>query len=367
MPSDSSVPGPGGPDRRPKIPAWLDRSAAISWRVLLVAVVVLGVGYLLFLLRLVVLPVIGALFLATFLVPLASALRARRWPSMAAAWAVFGGFLGALVLIGVLVVPPLIDEFADLGPVISEGVDDVEGWLVDGPIGLEQSQLDEYREQAGERLGTFAESSAGSLISGAILVLEIFAGLILALVITFFLIKDGELFQQWGLRHVTERHRPLTRALAERGWYTLGRYLRGTAIIGLVEGTIIGIAVAVPAGALAAPVALLTFFAAFFQLVGAVVAGVIATLVVLVAAGPVPALIVAGVCLAVQQIDGDLLAPIVLGKAVAMHPLVILLVLTAGATLFGLVGAFLAVPVAAIAVQVTDEYRSHTGQPAARS
>lgn len=361
MPPDDPAPAPSGPDGRPRVPAWLDRAAAIAWRALLVAVAVLALGYLLYLLRLVVLPVIGALFLATFLVPLAGALRRRRWPSLAATWAVFGGFLGALALIGVLLAPPLVDEFADLGPVITEGVDDVERWLVEGPIGLEQSQLDDYREQAGERLTTFAESSSGTLLSGALLVFEIFAGLVLALVITFFLVKDGTRFQRWALGHVAETHRPLTSALAARGWYTLGRYLRGTAIIGLVEGTIIGIAVAVPAGALAAPVALLTFFAAFFPLVGAVFAGVVATLVVLVAAGPFAALVIGGVCLAVQQVDGDLLAPIVLGKAVAMHPLVILLVLTGGATLFGLVGAFLAVPLAAIAVQVTDEYRRRTG------
>ncbi|CAN5714867.1 N/A [soil metagenome] len=347
------------------MPAWLHRATALSWRSLVVTVAVLAAGYLLFLLRLVVLPVIGAAFLATFLVPPAQSLCRRGWPPLAAAWAVFGGFPAILVALGFLVMPSLVEEFSDLGPTVREGVSDVEDWLVDGPLSLERSEVDDYREEAGERLSSVAESSSGQILSGAILVFEVIAGLILCLVITFFLLKDGPRFQGWALKHVTRDRHETLRALAARGWSTLGAYLRGTAIIGLVEGTIIGISVAVVAGALAAPVALLTFFAAFFPLVGAVVAGLVATLVALVVGGFTEALIIAGICLVVQQVDGDLLAPIVLGKAVALHPLVILLVLTGGGTLFGLVGAFLAVPVTACLVQMTAEYREITGIEAA--
>ncbi len=357
MPPDDVPPRTGDAPRAGTdlVPSWLQRGTALSWRALVIIAAIVVVGYVLIKLRLVVLPVIGATFLSTFLVPPAHWLKRRGWRPLGAAWTVFGGFLAVMVALGFLVAPGLIDEFSNLGPVVRDGLDDVEEWLVDGPLNLEPAEVEDLRDEAGDRITDAAESQSGQIAQGAVLVGEVLAGLILALVITFFFIKDGERFQRFGLRNLPERHHRVVCALSEKGWSTLTRYLRGTAIIGLVEGSIIGIAVAVVAGSLGAPVAILTFFAAFFPLVGAVAAGIVATLVALVVGGVTEAVIIAVICLVVQQVDGDLLAPIVLGWAVALHPLVILLVLTGGGTVFGLVGAFLAVPVSAVAVQVTNE------------
>ena len=145
--------------------------------------------------------------------------------------------------------------------------------------------------------------------------------------------------------------------MGQRGWSTIGGYLRGTATLGLVEGTIIGITLLLVGAHLVIPVAVMTFLAAFFPLVGAVTAGVVATLVALVSAGFTQAMIVGGVALVVQQLDNDLLAPYVLGRAVRLHPLVILLSLTAGGAIAGLIGAFLAVPTAAVIIALTAEWR----------
>ena len=190
---------------------------------------------------------------------------------------------------------------------------------------------------------------------GAILVVEIVAGLLLALVLTFFFVKDGERFQRFALRRIPPERHDLARRLANRGWAALAGYLRGSAMLGVIEAIVIGIALALVGGGLVVPVMVITFAAAFVPLVGAVVAGVIAVLVALVTAGFTPALVVLAVAVVVQQFDNDLLAPFVFGKTLELHPVIILLAVTAGGTLFGIVGAFLAVPVTAVIINVTIE------------
>jgi len=145
--------------------------------------------------------------------------------------------------------------------------------------------------------------------------------------------------------------------LGARAWRTLGGYLKGSATLGIIEGFIIGTTVWAVGGKLAIPVAVVTFFAAFVPFVGAIVAGVLAILVTLVTAGLDGAIVVALVALAVQQLDNDLLAPWVFGKNLELHPLVILVAITAGGTLFGIFGAFLAVPVSAVIINLLAEAR----------
>jgi predicted PurR-regulated permease PerM len=135
----------------------------------------------------------------------------------------------------------------------------------------------------------------------------------------------------------------------------LGRYLRGAATLGVVEACAIGVALFVSGGRLVLPVMLLTFMAAFVPIVGAVVAGVTAVLVALVTGGVATAVIVAIVALVVQQLDNDVLAPWIYGRALALHPVVILVSVVAGGALFGIVGTLLAVPVVAVAVNVSKE------------
>jgi putative heme transporter len=181
------------------------------------------------------------------------------------------------------------------------------------------------------------------------------AGFILALVLTFFFLKDGRKFQRWARAHLPADREELFTTLAGRAWGALAGYLRGAAFIGLVEAIIIGVTLWLVGARLPVPVAVLTFLGAFFPLVGAVAAGIVATLVALVSGGTGDALIVAIVALAVQQFDNDLLAPLIYGKAINLHPVVVLLTLSAGATLGGLIGAFVAVPIAAVISAVGGE------------
>jgi predicted PurR-regulated permease PerM len=187
---------------------------------------------------------------------------------------------------------------------------------------------------------------------------EVLTGLVLAMITTFFLLKDGDRFSRWILGFVPDERKDLTCRLAARSWQTLGGYLKGSATLGVIEGIIIGVTVWLVGGSLAVPVAVITFFAAFLPFAGAILAGAVAVLVTLVTAGFGEALIVLVVAVVVQQFDNDLLAPIVFGKNLSLHPLIVLGAIVAGSTLFGTFGAVLAVPVTAVIINVMAEWRA---------
>jgi putative heme transporter len=181
--------------------------------------------------------------------------------------------------------------------------------------------------------------------------------LIVGLIVTFFAIKDGERFAQWAKRQLPSGRHELAERLGARAWRTLGGYLRGAAVLGLVEGTIIGVTVALVGGRLAIPVAVFTFLMAFIPILGAIAAGAMAVLVALATGGSTAALIVLAVVIVVQQLDNDLLAPVVYGRSLELHPVVVLLAVAGGGALFGLAGTLLAVPVTAIALNSLAEAR----------
>lgn len=196
------------------------------------------------------------------------------------------------------------------------------------------------------------------MLAGAVLAAEIVAGTLLTIVLLFFFLKDGPKITGWIRNHVSGPRRDLLETLGRRAWMTLGAYIRGTALIGVADAVLIGIGLLVIGVPLVAPLMVLTFFGAFFPLVGAVVAGLVAALVALVSGGPIDALLVVGIVVVVQQVEGDVLAPLVLGRAVKLHAVVVLLALTAGAVVAGVTGAFLAVPTAGVAAAIGNELRA---------
>ena len=336
----------------------LDRAAQLTWRSLLVAggvaVVVVALAHL----RILVLPVIIAVLLSSVLVPPVSRLQRLGFPRILATWVLLLGSLGALGGLITLLAPSVAEEFADLGPTVSEGIDQVQRWLVDGPLGLSEGQINRYTDQIVDQLRSSGSSIASGVLAGAILAGEVVAGLLLTLVLVFFFVKDGEKICAFGLQQVRLEHRDLVRALGRRVWEAIGGYVRGTALVALADATIIGVGLLLIGVPLVLPLALLVFFGAFFPLIGAVLAGTVAVLVALVSGGPADALLTLGVVVVVQQVEGDVLAPLVLGRAVRLHPIVILGSLTGGAVIGGLIGAFLGVPLAAVAVAVGSELKA---------
>jgi predicted PurR-regulated permease PerM len=302
-----------------------------------------------------------AMLLGRALDPIARRLRERGWRRGLVASVTLFGFIILLVGILSLLTPPIVDEFSDLGPTLENAVDDVEDWLVnDSPFDVSRRDISDFRDQAQDRAQDALRSQSGTVVSGTVLIFSVVTGLVLSIITTFFLLKDGDRFCLWLLGFVPEERRPLMRRLAGRAWQTLGGYLRGSAMLGLIEGIIIGSTVWLVGGSLAIPVAVITFFAAFVPFAGAVVAGAIAVLVTLVTAGFSKALIVLIVAVLVQQFDNDLLAPIVFGRSLELHPLIVLGAIVAGSTLFGAFGAVLAVPISAMAINVLAELHAYT-------
>jgi predicted PurR-regulated permease PerM len=178
------------------------------------------------------------------------------------------------------------------------------------------------------------------------------------LLLTFFMLRDGARFATSMINRARPASQPKLRRAAERSWAALGGYLRGAAILGTVEAVIIGLTLLLAGGELVVPVMIITFLGAFIPIIGAFVAGVIAVLVALVTGGVGTAVIVAIVAFVVQQLDNDLLAPWIYGRALSLHPVAVLLSVVAGGALFGFAGTILAVPVVAVVVSVWKELRS---------
>ena len=355
QPRPAPAPRPG-----PAVPVALERAAAWSWRLLVVGAAAVAVLTLLGRLRLVLFPLVLTLLVTRVLASPARWLRRRRWPAALAAAVAVVGFL-ALVAAAFSVVGTLVaDEAGDLGPTLGDAVDDVERWLVeDSPFDVSREDVARFRADLGDTVRSSAGSSGGAVVSGAVAVAEGVLGVVLALILTFFALKDGDRFVGWGRRLVPDDRREVAGVMAARAWETVGGYLRGAALLGFVEGVVIGITLALVGAKLAAPVALLTFITAFVPFVGAIVAGVVAVLVALATGGVDAAVVVAVVAVVVQQFDNDVLAPVVYGRALNLHPVAVLLAITAGGALFGLAGSILAVPVTAVVVNAAGAARDH--------
>jgi len=218
-------------------------------------------------------------------------------------------------------------------------------------------QLDGYVRGAVDRIGSNASPIFSQILSGASLALEAVAGLLVAFVLTFFFIKDGERICAWGLGLVPEGRRELAGRLGRRAFATLGSYVVGSAVLGLAEGLAIGVGLALIGVPLAVPLAVLAFLGAFFPLVGSLASGAVAALVALVNGGPVDAVLVVALVVAVNQADAHILQPLFMGRVLRLHPVAIVIALTTGTVAAGLLGTFLAVPLTAVGVALVGEAR----------
>ena len=318
------------------------RSAQLLLVIVLAAVAVFALVQL----KLVVIPLLIALILAAALSPVIKFLRARgvsailaTWITLVAGIVVFGGLVTLIVL-------AVRDQWGELVTSASEGIDQLHEFVENGPFPVDQAQLDAFRDSVVDFL-TSSQFGSGAL-AGVSVAGELITGILLAVVILFFFLKDGDKIWAFFLRpfsgHVLDRGQRIGRTAVK----TLGGYVRGTATVAAVDAIAIGVGVAIIGVPLALPLAVIVFLSAFIPLIGATVAGILAALVALVANGPVAALIVVIIVIAVNQLEGNFLQPVVMAQSLKLHPLVILLALTAGTILGGIIGAVLSVPIAAV-------------------
>ena len=337
------------------VPRGLVVAAAVTWRVLLLAFALVAVGYVAGKLLLVVLPVVVALLLATLLVPLAHRLRARGMHERAASLLVVVAGIALIAVVLTLIVPPFVSELGEVGTNVEKG--SREAGKVLRPLGVSQAEVDKAIDDGVKSLEGSGGKLAGGAVSGALAALNLLAAILLTLVLTFFFVKDGRRLWSW-ISGLFGRHERSVDELGERVWRVLTGYVHGIALVALIDSLLIGLVLVLVGVPLAMPLTVLTFLAAFFPVVGAVVVGAAAVLVALVANGAVAAAVVGVAILVVQQLDGNFLQPVLVGRRLELHPVVVLLALTAGGVIAGLVGAFLAVPLAAVAGAVIGFARS---------
>lgn len=315
-------------------------------------------------LSLVLFPLVLSLFITRALTPPYKAMVSRGMPPAAGAALAVLGFLALVGGLGFLIAPPVADEFGDLGSTLEEGLAEVEDWLIEStPLDIDRDDIEGFKEDIGDRSREVFEGSTDTVARGARLLVEALVGVILALILTFFALKDGDHLLAWVTSKVPESRRNEAGLAGGASWGAIGAYLRGAALLGLLEGVVIGLTMGLVGAKLVIPVMLLTFAAAFVPIVGASVAGVVAVLVTLATAGLGPAITVAIVALVVQQLDNDLLAPVIYGKAMAMHPVTILLSITTGTALFGFAGTILAVPLVGSVLNAVGAVKASRGDP----
>jgi predicted PurR-regulated permease PerM len=242
-----------------------------------------------------------------------------------------------------------VNGFPELRDQAVRGLTKVEDWLATSPLHLSSTKLSEYVDQAGNA----ASNNKSSIVTGALGVAStashLAEGFFITMFSTFFFLYSGQRIWAWLLRMLPRAARSPLDAAARSGWVTLTYYVRATLIVAFVDGVGIGAGLALLGVPLALPLGVIVFLGAFIPVVGAVLTGLLAVLVALVANGPFTALAVLGVVIAVNQLEAHVMQPFLLGRAVSVHPLGVILAIATGASLAGIVGALFAVPVAAVA------------------
>lgn len=340
------------------LPRWLARLAIYAAAVLVVGAAAWVMLQVLLLVKVLTMTVLAAILLTALVQPIVQGLRAIGSPPWLAA---LGAVVFLLVLplgVGYLVVSQAITQVDELRNALSAGIDEIRQWLVEGPLSLSPEQIDQIRNALVEGV----QRSAPAPSATATLVLQALGSAIVALFLIFFLCKDGPAMWDWAVRLSPAQYRDRVDACGHVAWSTLSQYVTGTAVIALIDATAIGLGLLILGVPLALPLSLLVFIGAFVPLLGATISGAVAVAVALATQGFDSALITLVIVLAVQQIEGNLLQPLIMGHALHLHPTAILLSVTAGFLLAGIAGAVIAVPLVAVTYKVATLLR--TAQPA---
>ncbi|QWS33833.1 AI-2E family transporter [Curtobacterium aetherium] len=329
---------------------WSDSFGKLATRclqVIIIIVILAGIIYASQVLSVVTIPVLLALIIASAMHPVVSWLRRHRVPSVLATLTVLLGVLVVLGLVGYLIVVAVENQWSSLQKSAVQGFQQLQEFATTLPFSISDSQVDDAVKTATDFV-TSAQFGSGAL-AGASATANFLTGLVLMIVVLFFFLKDGPRIWEFLLRPFTGASYDRARRVGDRVVSTLGGYVRGTATVAAVDAIGIGVGIAIVGVPLALPLAVVVFITAFIPIVGATAAGILAALVALVALGPVPALIVVGIVVLVNQLEGNFLQPVLMGKTLRLHGLVILIGLTAGTVLAGITGAIISVPLLAAA------------------
>lgn len=359
-----AVPRPSTSSRRASGRGLIERSTirvgAYAWAVIGVVAVLIVLMRVVGQLLLLVIPLVIALFPAAILTPLADRMKVRGLKDALVAALLVLGTLALIVGTFTVLVPVVSDQIDNIGEQVTRGIEDLRKFLARGPFGLAPIDLNDLIAQARQRVQSADVFSSGAVGNVAGQAGRFLTGLLLFIIALFFYLKDGPEMAAWLRRQFPSAARDDASAVGGLVWSTIGSYFRGQLLVALIDAVGIALGLVVLRVPLALPVGVLVFFASLFPVVGALLSGFVAVIIALATKDFVTALIVLVVVLAVQQIEGNVLQPMILGRATSLHPLAVIAALIAGGSVLGILGAFLAVPVVASGWRSISYLRSRT-------
>lgn len=335
------------------VPPALKIAAAYSWRILLVVAMVGVLVFLVITFRYILVPFLVAILVAALLVPFVNFLMRHRWPKWLAILVAMLTTIGVITGLIVLVVLQVRAGFPDLQDKSLAAYESFKDWLLTSPFQLSESDINGYLDELFAAIQRDSSALVGGILSVGSTAGHVLAGVLLALFATLFILVDGRGIWSWFVRLFPRRSRPAVGGAGEAGWITLTTFVKVQIFVAFVD------AVGIGAGAwilglffggfpLVIPIAVAVFLGAFVPVVGALLTGALAVFVALVYLGPLPALIMLGIVLLVQQVEGHILQPLVMGTAVRVHPLAVVFAVAAGGFTAGIPGALFAVPTIAV-------------------
>jgi putative heme transporter len=323
------------------------KAAAWSWRLLVILAALVALLWVIARLEIIVVPLLLALMLSALLVPAVDWLDRRGAPRggavalvILAAFAVLGGILTFVISQFVVGLPDLVNQ-------VTRSIDSAKKWLIEGPLHLSRQQIDNAGNAAIQALQNNQAKLTSGALSTAATVTEILTAALLMFFTLIFFLYGGRNIWQYVTKIFPAHVRDRVRAAGSAGYGSLIGYVRATFLVALVDAAGVGTGLAIMSVPLALPLASLVFLGAAIPLVGAVISGFLAVVVALLAKGFVYALITLGVIIGVNQLEAHILQPLVMGRAVSIHPLAVVVAISTGGVLFGIVGALLAVPTVA--------------------
>ncbi|MDH6516780.1 putative PurR-regulated permease PerM [Streptomyces sp. SAI-135] len=353
------------PDPAQAVPWGVRVAAEAGWRLLVLAGTVWVLMRIISSVQLVVFAFVVALLITALLQPTVARLMRHGVPrGPATALTAILGFV-IIGLMGWFVTWQVMENIDDLSDQIQSGIDDLRNWLLKSPFHVTDKQINQIAKNLREAVGANTDQITSAGLEGVQVVVEALTGILLTFFSTLFLLYDGRRIWGWTLKLVPAAARPAVAGAGPRAWRTLTAYVRGTVLVALIDAVFIGIGIYFLDVPMAVPLAVFIFLFSFIPLVGAVASGALAVLVALVTQGVFTAVMTLAVVLAVQQIEGHILQPFILGRAVRVHPLAVVLTVATGGMVAGIGGAVVAVPLVAVTNTVVSYLKAYAEEQSA--
>lgn len=347
---------------RAQVPWGLDLAAAWAWRFLIIVLAGYVIARVIGFFAVVTIPVVVALLLAALVTPIVDGLHRIGLPRGAASIIVVAGGIAFVAALLTVAGQQVANGANDLADQTVRGLDEIKTWLRDGPLHASDSQINDYIDRTQKAITPQAdgESILGRVTEVGVALGHVLAGFFIILFATYFFLADGARIWAWAVRLAPRAAREHVDSSGRVAWVSLTQFVRATVIVALTDAIGVMIVAAILRVPFVLAIGVLVFLGAFVPMVGATVAGTVAVLVALVDQGPITALLMLGGVVLIQQIEGHVLQPFLMGRWVSVHPLGVIVAIGCGVLVAGIAGALVAVPLAAAVNAVVQHLANFT-------